>query len=341
MRNNGRHRQRRWLDCGRPFRAVLQLLVLVSWLIPPSDSQAQTSRQGGAFVDVGMDAAVAGVGYAGAGSATGVRALAWNVAGLAQATSLELTLSHVDQLEQFTYDHLALAIPFRRGRSVMGAAVSVSGDDAYTEWTTQLAYAHRVAWLGMGLGVRYRRAAFGRNVLDPSDLVVFDPDEIADGMARKVWGEAQGWGLDAGLTVRMHRDIRMSWTLRNVVAPVRWSSTSGVRQLTSRTEHVPADMDVAVRYTPADWFTFNAAWAPAMDWDVAARYGFGAAIRPVRALELRAGRVLLHDGYRNESTTLGFGLRAGDIWGVGLQIDYAWVSSDLAISQLFTLVVAP
>jgi hypothetical protein len=100
-------------------------------------------------------------------------------------------------------------------------------------------------------------------------------------------------------------------------------------------------MDVAISYTPADWFTFNAAWAPAMDGDVAARYGFGASIRPVGVLELRAGRQLLHDGYRNESTTLGFGLRADDVWGVGLRLDYAWVSSDLAVSQLFTLVVSP
>lgn len=318
----------------------LMLLVLIG-LMPSGLLVGQTSRQAGGFVEVGLDASIAGVGYAGAGSATGVRALAFNVAGLAHATSLELMLSHVDQLEQVAYDHLAVAVPFIRGTSVIGGAVSVSGDDAYTEWTAQLAYAHRMAWLTVGVGGRYRRASYGRNVLNPADLTVFDPDEIADGMARKVWGDARGWGLDAGVAVQAHRDIRMAWTLRNVAAPVEWVATSGVRERASSTEHVPADMDVSVSYTPSDWFTFHAAWAPAMDRDVAARYGFGAGIRPVRVLELRAGRQLLHDGYRNESTTLGFGLRADDVWGVGLRMDYAWVSSDLAVSQLFTLVVAP
>lgn len=306
-----------------------------------AESVAQTSRQAGAFLDIGLDAATAGVGHAGSSSAVGVRAMAWNVANLADATSLELTASYVDQLEQVTFEYAALAIPFIRGKSVLGAAVSTTGDEALTEWTVHLAWAYRLDWLRMGAGVRFRRATFGRNVLNPDDFVVFDPVEIADGLARKVYGSANGGGIDAGLSIQAHRDIRLSMALRNVYAPVYWQSESGVQQRRTRVEHVPMDMDVSLHYSAAEWITFHAAWAPATAEDVAARYGFGASLQPVYPLILRAGRYLLHDGFRNESTTLGFGLRVRDIWGVGIGMDYAYVTSSLATSQLLTLVIAP
>lgn len=315
--------------------------VLVALLLVPRVARTQTSGISGAFVDVGIGAASAGTAYAGGAAATGVRSLAWNVAGLADTERFEMSATYVDQLEQLSYEYAAVAIPIRRGKHAFGASVLSSGDAALRELSLQLAWAMSYHRVRFGLGLRAHRATFGRNVLNPDDLVVFDPDEITDGLSRQVSGDAVGASLDAGLAVAPYRDMMLTVGLRNVIAPVSWNGHSAVRADGRTVEHLPMAMDVGMVYDPSTWMRVHAAWAPAVHGDEPTRYSFGLTLRPVSVLALRAGRRLLHDGWRNESTALGFGVRIVEFLGLGLEADFAWITSPLADSRQFTLILAP
>lgn len=321
-----------------PGSVVRRLAALGLWWIVCGSAVGQGySGIGAAFTDVGIGARTAGMGYAGTARTEGVEALLWNVAGIGRVQRAEIVFSYVDQFELITFEHAAIAVPFGGRRFGIAASATSTGDDALREYTASLGFAWRYRWIRIGAGARYRRATFGRNTLSDSEYIVFDPDEIAEGIQRQVFGTADGFGIDAGLLLKPLDDFVMGLSLRNIAAPMRWNSTSTARSgKYSYVEHIPMEMTIGMAYM-RDRGSIAMDWSPGLTRDVSDRIALGVEFKPIDLFALRAGRHMIGDGARNESVTLGFGVDLPEWLGVDLSADYAYITSDLALTQQVTL----
>lgn len=324
---------------------TLAIRCLVVYLCALTYFASEASAQGlssipGVFAEIGVGAGAASLGYTGTASQRGAHALGWNPAGINPVDGVELTFSYIDQLESVEYGHVAVAFPVVAGRSALALSAQFSGDDALMEGSLQLAYAHRIRFLWLGVGASFRRAVYGRNSLSASDYVVFDADEIAEGLSRQVRGSANGYSIEAGLTLRLTDDLTYAVSARNISAPLFWKSSSDIRtDVKSYTESVPFELATGIHYELSDRLSGSLEWVPPLARDAGGRIGFGASFAPVDVISFQAGRLILQDGFSNEVSTFGFGIRTPSSMGFRLRADYAYVSSDIARTQQITLTV--
>ena len=317
--------------------AAALVSVLVTCCVLPASGQALSSIPG-AFVDIGIGARSAALGYTGVAAERGANALAWNPASLLPADEMEVSFSWVDQVELVEFGHMAWAMPLRPGRSAWGLAAEVSGDEMLREATLRAAYSHRIRFMWVGLGIGYRRADYGKNRLSDDDYVVFDPDEITQGIARQVSGSANGLLLDAGIRIEMTHRLDIAVAAKNMVAPVEWSSQSAARTGTNvYFESVPMELSTGVAYRLSDRMAGFLEWTPALGTDAVPRFGLGAAFTPIDILTFRLGRMMTQDRVNDEWKTFGFGLRTPPSRDWSIEADYAYVVSAFARTQQISI----
>lgn len=310
---------------------------MLACCVLPASGQALSSMAG-AFVDVGIGARSAALGYTGVAGERGANALAWNPASLLPADDMELSFSWVDQVELVEFGHMAWAMPLRAGRSAWGLAAEVSGDEMLREATLRAAYSHRIRSIWVGLGIGYRRADYGKNQLSDDDYVVFDPDEITQGTARQVSGSANGLLVDAGIRIEMTHRLDIAVAAKNMVAPVEWTSRSAARTGTNvYFESVPMELSTGVAYRLSDRMAGFLEWTPALGTDAVPRFGLGAAFTPIDMLTLRLGRMMTQDRLNDEWKTFGFGLRTPPSKDWTIEADYAYVVSAFARTQQISI----
>lgn len=292
----------------------------------------------GAFADIGIGARAAATGYTGIASERGASAMAWNPASLVSDQGMEIVFSYVDQLDLVEFGHVAWVMPLRSGRSAWGLAAQVTGDDMLREMTVQAAYSHRVRFMWMGLSVGYRMAEFGKNALTADDYAVFDPDEITLGLSQQVSGDAQGFVLDAGMRLEMTHRLDMAFAIKNVVAPVEWTSVASAREGSNRYfESVPMELSAGVAYRMTDRLGGYLDWTPNIKGDAVPKVGIGVSYQPLDEIVFRAGRLMMHDRRRDEWRTFGFGIRTPSSLEWSIEADYAIVISEMARTQQISL----
>jgi hypothetical protein len=321
-------------------RIILYVLLLVSTATANPGFARQLSAIPGAFADVGIGAKVAGSGFAGTATLEGAGALNWNVASIYPAQGPESSFSFVDQLGIVDYGHASIAVPLWSNRAAIALSAQYSGDETLTEESAHIGYAHRISFLWIGVGVGYRRASFGKNTISAGDYVIFDDEEVAEGVSNQISGQATGYSMDAGLRMRLSSAVSVGFSVRNITAPITWESQSISRPEThSYIESIPMEFSVGVLYRLSDHISGALDWAPTLGQDSISRVGFGVEFSPVHEISLRTGRLVLQDGYRNEVSTFGFGVRTPRSFGLRLQADYAYVSSSIAHTQQVTLMI--
>jgi len=312
-------------------------LVMLMFLTLPSAGQ-ELSAIPAAFAEIGIGARAASLGYTGTASERGPGAMSWNPSSIYSEEGWELALSYVDQLQTVEFGYAALTIPLRENRNALAVSAHYSGDDALTEESVKVAYAHRIRFVWFGVAAGVRRAVYGKNTLGADDFVVFEPDEIAEGLSRQVRGSATGFMVEAGLRMRWTDDLTYAFTARNIASPLTWKSTSQARAGTnSYVESVPVELATGVDYRLTEKVTGSIEWVPAVTVDAISRVGMGAEFSPIDVISFRVGRSVLHDGLRNEINTFGFGIRTPKSVSVRLRADYAYVTSDLARTQQLSI----
>ncbi|MBT3449055.1 MAG: hypothetical protein HOC28_08900 [Bacteroidetes Order II. Incertae sedis bacterium] len=320
------------------FKIITGLLLLMA--TPGGVKAQQLSSIPGAFVDVGIGASIAAYGYAGTASSRGATALNWNPAGIYPEEGPEATFSFVDQLEIVEYGYFSLSVPLWENRNAFALSAQVSGDESLLEESVSVGYAHRFGFVWMGVSGSYRRAVYGKNALRADDYVIFTPDEVTAGLDRQVSGTASGFGLDAGIQLLLTDGVVFGVTARNMAAPIAWSSWSAARPGTKEySESIPLEVAMGIQYRLSDKLAGSIEWVPEIKAGSISRIGIGAAFNPVTILAIRAGRLILQDGFDNDINTFGFGLKTPPSMDLRLRADYAFITGNIARTQQVSLVI--
>lgn len=301
-------------------------------------SAQQLSSIPAAFVDVGIGAQVAGRGYAGTAMLNGANALNWNPASIYPDEGLEFSFSYVDQLESVEYGYAVLSVPLKNRRSAFALAASYSGDDVLAEESIQIGFSYRIRFAWFGIRIGYRRAVFGKNLLNAEDYVIFDASEVAEAARQHVSGTANGYSVDVGIRLNLGEDLSIGFSTRNLAAPMYWSSSSEVGSR-SYQESVPMEITTGVHYQPSKKISGSLDFSPSTGEDSISKIGLGVEFSPVSIIAFRAGRMIIQDGFSNEISTFGFGIRTPRSAGMRLRSDYAFVISDLARTQQISLLI--
>lgn len=317
--------------------ALAALSSALLLLVPHAQAQ-RLAPQVGAFADVGLGARPAALGQAYVGLADDAFAVLWNPAGLGGHTAPSVGLSYAEQWSLVEYQSAVLAVPVRTGG--VGLAVLSSGDDALREVTLVSGYAHTLGALQLGVALTYRHASFGNNTYRDGDLVAFDPDEIAEGLAQQVQGTAVGFGVDVGLMLQATPRISVGAVVQDVYAPVSWASAThgGAQQARGAyDEHVPLRLAVGSAYHLTNRFTVAADYRPALSDELADAVHVGGEVYLLDVLQLRGG-VHQRVGIQPEQHySFGMGVALPLAPALTLGGDYAYLAQPLGTTHHLTL----
>jgi hypothetical protein len=317
----------------------LALIILMTWMGISSSKGQELSGHAAAFVDVGFGARAVALGAAYVGLSDDAHAIFWNPSGLARLNAYEVTLGYLDHLGLFPYQHLALGVPLGANQG-LGLGIISSGDDALRELTVQGGYGRAVGPLLMGATLKYRTASFGKNALNADDYAVFEPSEVQTGLDNQVSGTASGIGFDVGLLYRPRPSVGFGVAFRDALAPLSWSSSGGLAEVTARgtySESLPATLSFGTVYHPSRHAMISVDYSPAMTTDIADRLAVGAEIEVFSVLLLRGGTLQLVNGDSDERYAVGFGLDVGAADMGRIRADYTYTMQKLANTQQFSL----
>ena len=191
------------------------------------------------FVDIGFGARPVAMGGAFTAMSNDVNTMTWNPAGLASMMKNEATFAYTNQLGLIVYHFAGAAIPLDTNKHSVGIAAISSGDNAMRELTLQGTYARSFSrQLKLGITLKYRNATYGSNTLNAGDYIVFDDDEITEGIANQVKGSANGFGMDAGILFSLSRRVTFGATIKDLFAPVMWYSKTKSSSAKTKGEYI-------------------------------------------------------------------------------------------------------
>lgn len=313
-------------------------IALVAALLPfvvPASAQP-LSGVPAAFSETTISARSASMGSALTSLATGVESVSSNPGGAAFGPSFEAGFRHADVISLVRESQAVMSFASTRFGLVLGARSG--GDETLREMTATATLGVRFDRVGLGLTAKARRATFGRNRIDPSDLVVFDPDEIADGLGRQVTGDATGAGLDVGLQVDLGAGMRFGVIARDVVAPVRWQSRAAAAAAGgSYREDIPPEVVLGLSAQVSGSGILAADVRPATGRDQEPMLRVGAQWSPIGMMHLRVGTERILAQGTEARWSAGFGLELPRLLGAALVADYAYVSGTLGATQAVSI----
>ncbi|NNE69510.1 MAG: hypothetical protein HKN29_04010 [Rhodothermales bacterium] len=315
----------------RRWEAVLYLLGIVL-LVHPSGADAQSlSAIPAAFLEDGPSPATAALGQAGVASSAGIESVWANPAAATSVGRVQFLFAYLDQFELI--EHGQAAVGFSSGNWGLGLHVRDSGDDALRESVVRLSLARRFGRLSMGANAGLLLARFGRNTLNPDALAVFDPAEIAQGMANQIRGDASGITGGFGVRYALGR-AALAASVSNAVSYVQWESAaaSGAFAASYR-QSLPTALWVGAQVPAGRQGLVLLDYAPALDSEIDDRLRAGLEWTLAGILALRAGTERSLNGQPDEGVTFGFGLHLPPVAGVRVGADYAYVDSYLGASQ--------
>lgn len=327
-------------------KIVTYIFILIACAVPAQLSAQTLSSVPGSFVDIGFGARLVGMGFAYVGLANDEYAGYWNPAGLTQLKQYGISFTHTNQLQLVPYDFFSGAAPlkeFGNFKQSVGLTVISSGDLALNEVSIHANYAIAYKSLSLGVGLKYRYASFGNNVLNADDYVVFDPNEITTGFNQQVSGNAQGFGLDIGLLYTPYKRLQIGVLLRDVYAPVTWNGQTKDATFQSRGEYqesLPFEVitGFAFRISKSLTFTTDTQLALNSDRSNFVRLGTEARLLEFAGFEflIRGGTEQTVNSIHDEKYAGGLGLII-PIKKLRVQADYAYLIQDLANSHRISL----
>ena len=292
----------------------------------------------GAFVDIGFGAKPVGLGGAFVGLADDVNSVIWNPAGLSNVHSKQVSFTYTRQLNLINYHYLAAAMPLS-SESGIGIAVIGSGDKALREYTLQTSYGQKLYNFYVGASFKVRFATFGNNKLSESDYVIFEPDEISEGLSNQVKGDAFGVGLDLGLLYKIQEKVTVGLLLKDIYSPVYWNSSNDNpvnKPQGSYDELVPFEAILGSSIHIIDELLVTADYAPAIYEDANNKFRGGVQGNIFNVVFLRAGFQQFLNDVEDEKYSLGLGLKIGTK-NLQFAFDYTYMIEELSNTQRLSL----
>lgn len=311
---------------------MLCLLGLALFMSPNGVEAQPLSAIPAAFLEDGPGPSLAALGQAGVASGAGIESVWSNPASATSVGRIQFSFAYLNQFEMIEYGQVGLAFSTVGGWGV-GLHLRDSGDDAMRESVIRASLARRFERLSLGVSVGVLMARFGRNTLDPNALAVFDPNEIAEGQANQVRGDATGVAASVGLRYALGRGA-LGVTVANAVSNLSWNSSSASGAFAANySQTLPMTLWLGGQVPAGKQGLVLLDYAPALDTEVddRIRAGFQWTLAEVLALRLGTERSL--NGEADEGLTFGFGLSLPRVGGIQVGADYAYVDSFLGASQ--------
>jgi hypothetical protein len=321
---------------------LLILLLFAHGLVFQAKAQS-LSNIPGSFVDVGFGTRPVGMGFAFVGVADDANAPYWNPAGLGYQDQLSAGFSQIDQLGLITYNYASAIVPLPGKNHSLGLTAISSGDEALTELSVHAAYGVKLNMVNVGIGLKYRNASFGNNNLNRGDYTVFDESEIDIGLGQQVYGDANGFGIDFGLTFDATERARFGVLIRDFYAPMNWKSQARNTEYQARgsyDEGMPLVVIFGSSLKVRDNMLVAADFQPATSSEGTSYVRAGLEVRLVNVLLLRAGSEQGVNDLDDEKYTLGTGidLRVKD--RLRIRSGFAYVIEPLQNSQRISFTVS-
>lgn len=319
---------------------TLLKLVSILFLIYTTVPAQKLSGIPGAFADVGFGAKPVAMGGAFVGLANDVNSVIWNPAGLGTTENYQVSFSYFKQMQLVNYQYFSASASLSKAsnRSI-GFALISSGDEALREYTFYGSYAQKIAFLLVGINLKVRYASFGNNKLSESDFLVFDQDEITEGIANQVKGKALGFGLDLGVLYKLNKDITLGMLLRDMASPVNWDSETDNPLTETKgkySENIPMELIFGSSFNVFPGLIFAADYYPSLYTETSNRIRMGVEGTLLDIVALRAGvQRFINDEDMNK-ITFGIGLNIG-VGNMIFHFDYAYVVEPINNTQRFAL----
>jgi hypothetical protein len=329
-----------WLPPVRHWEGVLLFFLATGLGLPGWEANAQPlSSVSAAFVDAGVGARTAGLGFAGVASDRGLESLIRNPAAATSLARIEASFAYLDQYSLLGYSEVGAGMSLGQSWG-MALFLRDSGDESLRETTFRLSAGKQIGRLSLGLSGALLLAQFGRNDLAGQDLSVFDPGEIAAGFANQIRGDATGVGVDVGLRYAVGRSA-VGVAVRNAFAPVSWSSgpASGLWAGTY-TESLPMEIVVGAQIPSGRSLLILMDYRPAHTAELDHLIRAGAEWTLAELFAIRVGTERSFNGRDDERYSVGFGVLPPVSGRMRLSANYAYASSFLGDSQQFSLAVS-
>ncbi len=315
---------------------ILLLLLLPVWSLTIAQD---LSGIPGVFADIGFGARPVGMGGAYVGLASDVHSVIWNPAGLAEQKTKQAAFTYTNQLDIVDYHYFAVSYPLNNDKA-LGVAIISAGDEALREWTLQAAYARKIWGFSLGVALKLRYASFGNNTLSPDDLIIFEPDEIEEGISNQVYGEAPGFGFDIGFLYDVTDKMKLGVMLRDIYSPVMWDSKTNNELKPAKgsyTETVPFEAIIGASFRAIPQLVFAGDFSPALYPDANGKFSAGMEAKLFNVLMLRAGTQYYINNEDDEKFVIGTGLDMRVIKDLGVLIDFAYTFEEIDNSLRFSL----
>jgi len=298
------------------LRQLSLVSVALSWLLLPGAAPA--SQVPGAFVDVGIGARPVGMGGAYVGAADDLNSILWNPAGLASVANRQVLFSHMKQLSLVPYSCGVFGQPLGAGQA-FAAGVLTSGDEVMREHTILVGYGRGSE--GASKGGR------GYQVGTTAKLRISTFGGDAAGGADRVTGHALGVGLDLGAKARPARYLTVGLVVKDLFAPVQWTSSVKGGYI----ESVPRTVVAGMALSDRQRFTLAA------DLENTEMLSVGAEIVALDIISFRGGYRWPLSTEWDKSYAVGCGLRQLFRNGLSLQADLSVSFEELATTSRFSL----
>lgn len=322
--------------------ALAAFVLVVPLLFSSPVSGQDLSGIPGAFVDVGYGSRPAAMGGAHVGLADGPFGIQWNPAGMAHHDSTTIAFSYIDQMGLFDYQHLAGSHPFSEKYAV-GLAAVPTGNKALRELTVQVGAAGSYRNWSFGLGLKYRHASYGNNVLDPDDYAVFEPDEIQQGISNQVSGSANGFGIDLGIMYRPTSRASVGLRVRDLIAPMTWNSEVSNPDREARgtyTEGIPTEVTFGTAYFLRDNIIVTADYSPALQDGTVNKIRVGGEATLLDVISLRGGMEQWINDRNDEKYSVGFGIHVPIRNEIAINADYTYRFEEINNTHHVTLSIS-
>ena len=317
---------------------IISIFLIFTFMKTPAQ---ELSNFAGAFVDIGFGARPAALGNAFVGLANDVNCIVWNPAGISSIKTMQTAFTYTKLLGLVDYNYLAFSLPLKNNQGA-GAALIVSGDAALREYTLNLGYSRQFLLdsLFIGVGFKFRYASFGNNSLNAGDFLLFEDDEIADGMMNQVKGSAAGFGLDFGVIYNVNEKIKVGLMFRDIYSPLFWNSKVDNPDKKAKgkySELIPFEPTIGTAFRVAEKIPVTTDYTSVVRKDVSDKLRTGLEISMMKILSIRGGIQYFLNNEKDEKYSIGLGLNFGAGKERRMHLDYTFMMEELANSQRISI----
>ncbi|MCK9211264.1 MAG: conjugal transfer protein TraF [Ignavibacteriaceae bacterium] len=317
---------------------IIYIFLMFTFLKTPAQ---ELSNFAGAFVDIGFGARPAALGNAYVGLANDVNCIVWNPAGISSIKTMQTAFTYTKLLGLVDYNYLAFSLPLKDDQGA-GAALIVSGDAALREYTLNLGYSRKFLLdsLYIGFGLKFRYASFGNNSLSAGDYILFESDEISDGILNQVKGSAFGFGFDFGVLYHLNDKIKIGLMFRDIYSPLFWNSKVDNPDKKAKgkySELIPFEPTIGTSFKVSDQITFTTDYTSVVRKDVSDKLRAGIEASLFQILSVRGGVQYFLNNEKDEKYSLGLGLNFGAGNERKIHLDYTFMMEEFANSQRISI----